>query len=93
MLAEVDFLFEESGVIVEIDGKVKYVEEADRPSKRDRLWQEKRRQERLEDLGYEVVRLTWADLVSDRGQVDARIRRAIPGSLAPRRMISLVRLR
>ncbi|MBK8468782.1 MAG: hypothetical protein IPL45_03020 [Actinomycetales bacterium] len=42
-------------VIVEFDGRVKYVNAAV-------LWDEKRREDALRALGYEVVRVTWADL-------------------------------
>jgi very-short-patch-repair endonuclease len=44
-------------LIVEVDGRVKYTA--------DELWREKRRQERLERLGYRVVRVMWSDVVHD----------------------------
>lgn len=55
-VARVDFLFERVGVIVEVDGMGKYDDRA-------ALRSEKLREDRLRSLGYEVVRLTWADLV------------------------------
>ncbi len=53
--ARVDFLFREQRTIVEFDGMIKY----ETP---DDLRAEKRREDWLRELGYEVVRLTWADL-------------------------------
>jgi len=52
---EVDFLWEEFNVIGEADGLGKY-EPDDRRSTRDKVRAEKRREERLSDAGYEVVR-------------------------------------
>lgn len=42
-------------VLVEFDGRTKYVAPQD-------VWDEKRREDRIRALGWEVVRLTWADL-------------------------------
>ena len=53
--ARVDFMFREQRTVVEFDGRLKY------QSNRD-LWEEKRREDWLRELGYEVVRLTWTDL-------------------------------
>jgi very-short-patch-repair endonuclease len=54
--ARVDMLWPEQRVIVEVDGRVKYRDDG------RSLWREKRRQERLERLGYRVVRILWSDL-------------------------------
>ena len=43
------------------------------------LWDEKRREDRLRELGYEVVRVVWSDLDSPR-ELAARIRRAVERS-------------
>lgn len=53
--ARVDALFAEERTIVEFDGRMKY----DDPTT---LWREKLREDRLRELGYEVVRVTWSDL-------------------------------
>ncbi|MFZ1286441.1 MAG: hypothetical protein WAR57_05315 [Candidatus Phosphoribacter sp.] len=53
-IGRVDILVDD-WVIVEFDGRVKYVNAAV-------LWDEKRREDALRALGYEVVRVTWADL-------------------------------
>ena len=58
LVGRVDFLFREQRVIVEFDGRVKY-EGADG---RDALFREKRREDALRSIGYQVVRLTWRDL-------------------------------
>lgn len=56
-VARVDFLVHER-VVVEFDGLVKY----EGARGREELAREKRREDRLRRLGYEVIRLTWADL-------------------------------
>lgn len=54
-VARVDFLYDDMKLVIEVDGRKKYTTEKD-------LWDEKRREDRLRELGYTVVRLTWADL-------------------------------
>ncbi len=56
-VGRVDFLVA-GRVVVEFDGAVKYAG----AEGRDGLIAEKRREDRLRALGYEVVRLTWDDL-------------------------------
>lgn len=58
LVGRVDFLFRGQRLIVEFDGRVKY-EGADG---RDALFREKRREDALRSLGFQVVRLTWRDL-------------------------------
>ncbi|MGC1208757.1 MAG: DUF559 domain-containing protein [Ornithinimicrobium sp.] len=55
--ARVDFLFREQRTIVEFDGMLKY-------DNVQALRDEKQREDWLRELGYEVVRLTWADLAN-----------------------------
>lgn len=50
-----DLKLDEHMVLVEFDGRGKYADQDD-------LFREKWREDRLRELGYEVVRLTWADL-------------------------------
>ena len=67
-----DFGMVGTTVLIEFDGRAKY-------GTRDALWAEKQREDRIRGLGYEVVRLTWADLANPervRGLVEAAIRRA-----------------
>lgn len=54
-VARVDFLVEGLKVVIEVDGMGKYEDIRD-------LRAEKVREDRLRELGYEVVRLTWAEL-------------------------------
>ncbi|WP_299518132.1 hypothetical protein [uncultured Serinicoccus sp.] len=58
-VARVDFLYRSERVVVEFDGMLKYDDPA-------ALRREKLREDRLRELGYEVVRLTWADLEDPR---------------------------
>ena len=57
LIGRVDFLVE-GRIVLEFDGLVKY----DGQEGRQALAAEKRREDRLRAAGYEVVRLTWADL-------------------------------
>jgi very-short-patch-repair endonuclease len=70
--ARVDFLWPGQATIVETDGLAKY----DQP---DALRLEKLRQERLEQLGYKVVRLTWEQVTREPERSAARIRQAFAG--------------
>ncbi len=58
LVARVDFLYEQQRTIVEFDGLVKY----SGADGREALVAEKRREDRLRDLGFQVVRVTWAEL-------------------------------
>lgn len=88
--AFVDFLVDGENVIIEFDGKVKYGREADEPdpygnrrSPKEVLWAEKTREDRLRELGYEVVRVVWADL-DDLAALAARIGAALRRARARR---------
>lgn len=62
--SRVDFWWPQVQVIGEFDGRMKYRVDgvADRRSVEDRVWAEKRREDRLRSTGVRVVRWTWADL-------------------------------
>ncbi len=63
LVARVDFLFEELGVICEFDGMVKYQNELrGRRTPEEVVIAEKIREDRLRALGWIVVRFTWEDL-------------------------------
>jgi very-short-patch-repair endonuclease len=69
----VDFLLKDAPVVVEFDGLQKYASGA------EALVREKLREDRLRALGYEVVRITWADLAHPeriRRLLEAAVRRA-----------------
>lgn len=59
-IGRVDFLWDDAGVIGEADGLAKY-RATDLHTTRRILRVEKRREERLTDLGYEVIRWGWED--------------------------------
>lgn len=71
-VARVDFLFEQMRTIGEFDGRVKYRVENAGGRLEDVLWREKRREDALRALGYQVVRFTWADL--ERAPIELRRR-------------------
>ena len=81
-VARVDFLVE-GLVAVEFDGLVKYEGMHGRAA----LAAEKARESAIVDLGYEVVRLVWADL-ADPAEVARRIRSARARALHRRRAAS-----
>jgi hypothetical protein len=67
--ARVDFLWAPRGTVVEADGMVKYASREDRRA-------EKLRQERIEELGYAVLRVTWAQVTREPPATVARVLRA-----------------
>lgn len=68
LVARVDMLLDRERVVVELDGMLKHGAPED-------LRAEKRREDALRRLGYEVVRITWADL-GRLELVAARLRQA-----------------
>ena len=71
LVGRVDFLLKRERIIVEFDGLMKYAG----ANGRDALAAEKAREDRLRALGYDFVRLTWADL-SRPATVDRQLRLA-----------------
>lgn len=78
-VARVDFLVDDL-VVVEFDGLVKYEGQDGRVA----LAAEKARETAIVDLGYEVVRLVWADLLDPAG-VARRVREARTRAINRRR--------
>jgi hypothetical protein len=76
VVARVDFLFREEWTVVESDGRVKYESAGEPGSPVTSVWDEKRREDVLRDLGLEVVRATYADSVDGGADLADRIRRA-----------------
>lgn len=70
-VARVDFLVKDTMVVLEFDGRVKYVDGNGRA-----LWHEKQREDALRQLGYSVIRVTWADLGEPQALL-ARIRATV----------------
>jgi hypothetical protein len=69
VIAIVDMLWPERGVVGEADGLLKYAD-------RDSLVAEKIREDRIRDLGFRVVRWTWDEIMSTPQEVARRIQRA-----------------
>lgn len=72
-VGRVDFYFPEHRTIVEFDGRMKYGGFGKDPAAV--VLAEKRREDRLRELGFEVVRIDWSDLARPK-QTAARIRQA-----------------
>ena len=75
--ARVDQCWEDHCTIAEADGALKYASPAD-------LFLEKRREDRLRELGFEVVRYTWDDALRRPDVLAARVRRAFLRSASRR---------
>ncbi|KAA1422227.1 hypothetical protein FE697_013755 [Mumia zhuanghuii] len=75
--AEVDFLWPTERLVVEFDGHVKY-DDTDREAAQRTVWAEKRREKRITDRGYHVIRVTWEDLAPENAKrTAARLRREL----------------
>lgn len=78
--ARVDFAWKQSRTIGEFDGKIKYGRELNPANdNRDVVYQEKLREDILRELGWQMVRWTWADL-DHPDRIAARLRRAFARS-------------
>lgn len=76
LVGVVDFLIE-GKTVVEFDGSAKYrLEGLQAEPMAERLWREKEREDTLRRLGYEVVRIVWADLYRP-DRVAAHVRAAM----------------
>lgn len=75
LVARTDFCWEEERTIGEFDGKIKYGELRGDADASEVVFKEKLREDALRDLGWQVVRWTWADLDHPRRLRD-RIHRA-----------------
>ena len=74
-VGRVDFLWTQEATVGEADGQLKYREPAT-------LWHEKQREDRLRQLGFEVVRWGWDDVLHRPEQTAHRIRAAFARSVA-----------
>lgn len=65
VVGRVDFWWERLGLVGEFDGRVKYRVDgvADGRALEDRVWEEKRREDRLRAAGLRVVRWTWDEAI------------------------------
>jgi hypothetical protein len=76
-VARVDFLFPEQRVVVEFDGAVKYAGAGGA----DAVVAEKWREDRIRELGYLVIRVSWSDL-DDPARIAERLHRAFARTAA-----------
>lgn len=76
-----DFLWPDHATIGEFDGRLKYEGAS---ASIETLYAEKRREDRLRDIGFQVVRFGWNDVRSHSGALGRRIRLAFDrAALAP----------
>jgi hypothetical protein len=80
-VARTDFAWEEDNVVGEFDGRIKYGRLL-RPGQDagDAVFEEKRREDAIRDIGWEVVRWTWGDLAAPAQLVDRLARARIRGA-------------
>ena len=87
LCARVDMLVESCNLIIEFDGRSKYVrargDDESQFADADEVWAEKLREDWLRELGFEVVRLVWADLAPSRRPLT--IRRLMDAAVRGRR--------
>ncbi|RBY74965.1 hypothetical protein DQ239_18230 [Blastococcus sp. TF02-09] len=69
-VARVDGWFEDPGVALEFDGRVKYEDPRDGRTPAEVAWEEKRREDAIRDLDVPVVRVVQADLPRLHGPVE-----------------------
>lgn len=84
LVGRADFAWEQQRTLGEFDGRVKYGALL-RPGERieDAVWREKRREDALRDLGWQVVRWTWADLMQPQVLTGRLLRAFARGGVAP----------
>ncbi|MGO1974158.1 MAG: type IV toxin-antitoxin system AbiEi family antitoxin domain-containing protein [Propionibacteriaceae bacterium] len=80
VVARTDFCWEEQRTVGEFDGRIKYGRDLN-PGQdiEEVLFEEKRREDAIRDLGWQVVRWTWPDLATPRALHD-RVQRAFARS-------------
>ncbi len=84
-VARVDGWYEDAGVALEFDGRVKYFDPRGGRTPAEVAWEEKRREDRIRDLGVHVVRVVQDDLPRLHGPVE-RLRELLARPLdGPRR--------
>ncbi|MCF6745013.1 hypothetical protein E9529_12120 [Blastococcus sp. KM273128] len=89
-VARVDAWFEDAGVAVEFDGRIKYEDPYDGRTPAEVAWRERRREDRIRDLEVRVVRVVDEDLPGLRGPAE-RLRHLLARPLAGPRRFRVVR--
>ena len=68
LIGRVDFLWDEYRTVGEFDGRIKYEGET-----KESLYAEKRREDRLREAGFEVVRFGWSDVKGGAEELGRRV--------------------
>jgi hypothetical protein len=90
-LARLDAWYEEAGVALEIDGRVKYTDPWAGRSPAQVVWDEKRREDQVRALGVRFVRIADADLGAGWPAVVQRLRQLLAAPLPGPRPFTVVR--
>lgn len=82
LVARVDFWWPDLRLVGEFDGRLKYRAGGvpDPRASEDRVWAEKRREDRLRELGLRVIRWTWDDALRTTPLVTALTRAGVPAA-------------
>ena len=86
-----DAWYEEAGVALEFDGRVKYADPWGGRSPADVVWEEKRREDEVRALGVRFVRIADADLGAGWPAVVQRLRQLLAVPLPGPRQFTVVR--
>lgn len=91
LCARTDFAFLDHWTVAEFDGKRKYYRDlADHEDPGEIVWREKRREDEIrERFGFEVVRVTWSDVLPrNRASLAGRMRAAFSRAAERRSLLS-----
>jgi hypothetical protein len=89
-VARVDAWFEDAGVAVEFDGRIKYEDPYEGRTPAEVAWEEKRREDRIRDLDVRVVRVVDEDLPRMHGPAE-RVRELLARPMGGPRRFRVVR--
>lgn len=91
-VARVDAWYEEAGVAIEFDGRVKYLDPHEGRNPGEVLWREKRREDLVRELDVRVIRVAQED-VSPRNRrgFTAKVRAMLAAPLTGQRRFTVVR--
>ena len=90
-LGRIDAWYEEAAVAVEFDGRVKYDAPFAGRSASDVLWEEKRREDAIRDVGVRMVRIVQADLGDDWPDTAGRLRAMLARPFSGPRRFTVIR--
>jgi hypothetical protein len=90
LIARVDGWYEDAGVALEVDGRVKYDDPRNGRTPAEVAWAEKRREDRIRDVDVRVVRIVQADLPRLDGPIE-RLKQLLAQPLTGPRRFRVVR--